>query len=120
LGSGSRTLPQLPGRDIKWAADFDILPLSPLIDHFFIFFVEYNLSCTTRLLARLLIEGIVTRSIQPQPVQHHSEFARHGNHGTLLRILSAALGQLKTKLPQFALGTERTEDILGAPDQQAS
>ena len=52
-------------------------------------------------------------------MQHHSEFSRHGNHGTLLRILSAALGQLKTKLPQFALGTECTEDILGAPDQQA-
>src|ERR1035438_5265161 len=51
-------------------------------------------------------------STHPQPMQQHRQLPRRRNHGSLLPILSAALGQLQTPAPQVAVRSKRTQNVV--------
>src|SRR5689334_12585917 len=76
--------------------------------------------CLCGALGVAIAERLVDLAGDPEAVHEDSELAGDGDVGALLGILAASLGELEPPALEVAVGTEGTEDAVGAVDQEAT
>jgi len=67
-----------------------------------------------------MVEGVVDIARDPQAVEEDGQLAGHRHHRSLLGVLASAFGELETPAAQVTIGSEGSEDVLGAADEQAT
>ena len=78
------------------------------------------LRCGRHRVLLAVVQRFVDFSAYPQVMQQNCEFARGRNDGSLLSVLSTALGQLQAPAPQITVHTERAQNMLCPLHQQGS
>ncbi|MGB6112701.1 MAG: hypothetical protein WBG35_16370, partial [Acidobacteriaceae bacterium] len=53
-------------------------------------------------------------------MKQHGQLARYGNDGLTLRLVTTSGGQVQTPLSKRRISSVRSEDMVGALDQQTS
>ena len=64
------------------------------------------------------MEGVVDLAVFPQVVQEDGELSSDCDDGALLGVLPAPLGELEPPTAQVAVGTEGSQEVLGALHEQ--
>ena len=67
-----------------------------------------------------MVEGVVDFASDPQAMKEDGQLAGHRHHRSLLGVLASAFGELETPAAQVTIGSEGSEDVLGAADEQAT
>jgi len=67
-----------------------------------------------------MVEGVVDIARDPQAVEEDGQLAGHRHHRSLLGVLSPAFGELETPAAKITIGSEGSEYVLGAADEQAT
>src|SRR5712671_2827774 len=67
-----------------------------------------------------IAQGFVDFSAHPQTMQQDRQLSRRSNHGSLLSVLPAALGQFQPPPSQIAVRSKRTQNVVRPLHQQRS
>ncbi len=69
-------------------------------------------------LGRFFVERYVRLLRAPEAMEQHGQLAGYGNNGLALGLLAASGSQMETPLSKRRVSSVRSQDVVGALDQQ--